>query len=88
MIFQRVPTDCSLATSVDVEHIFSQGRIVLSHLHSRLSVQSTRALMCLGVWSRLGYVRDIDIKAVVILPELPANTKEAKLAADWDAILD
>jgi len=88
MIFWRVSTDFSPATSVDVEQVFSQGRIVLSHLRSRLSVQSTQALMCLRVWSRLGYVRDIDIRAVVILSKLPANTKEANLAAGWDAILD
>lgn len=77
-----------LATSVDVERVFSQGRIVLSHLRSRLSVQSTRALMCLGVWSRLGYVRNSDIRAVVVLPEVPANTREGNLAAGWDSILD
>ena len=29
--------------------------------------------MCLGVWSILGYVKDSDVKAVVILPELQAD---------------
>ena len=29
------------ATSVDVECIFSHGRLLLSHVHSQLSVQST-----------------------------------------------
>jgi len=77
-----------LATSVDVERVFSQGCIVLSHLCSRLSVQSTRALMCLGVWSRLGYVRNSDIRAVVVLPEVPANTRKGNLAAGWDSILN
>jgi len=48
------------ATSVDVERTFSQGRLVLSHLRSRLSVQSTQALLCLGVWSKMGYVKVID----------------------------
>ena len=48
--------------------MFSQGRILLSHIRNRLSVQSTRAAMCLGVWSCLGYVKDSDIKAVVTLP--------------------
>ena len=76
-----------LATSVDVERVFSQGRIVLSHLRSRLSVQSTRALMCLGAWSLLGFVNDSDIKAIVRLPEIPANTKEEDLAVGWDAIV-
>ena len=74
---------------MDVEHVFSQGQIIPSHLRSRLSVQSTRALMCLGVWSRLGYVNDIDIKAVVILlPEVNTNSKEAEIAIGWDAIVD
>ena len=50
-----------LATSVHVERVFSQGRILLSHIHSCLSVQSMRALMCLGVWSLMGYVMDSDI---------------------------
>jgi hypothetical protein len=75
-----------LATSVDVERVFSQGQIVLSHLRSRLSVQSTRALMCLGVWSRLGYVNDSDIEAVIALPGVPANEKEEALPVGWDAI--
>jgi len=76
-----------IATSVDVERVFSQGRIVLSHLRSRLSVQSTRALMCLGVWSRMGYVKDIDIKLVVMQPEVPADEKEGDLVDGWDSIV-
>jgi hAT family protein len=75
-----------LATSVDVERVFSQGRIVLSHLRNRLSVQSTRALMCLGVWSLLGFVNNSDIKAVVVLPGVPADEREDALADGWDAI--
>lgn len=43
--------------------------------------------MCLGAWSRLGFVNDSDIKAVVRLPEIPANTKEEDIAVGWDAIL-
>ncbi|KIM35199.1 hypothetical protein M413DRAFT_45954, partial [Hebeloma cylindrosporum] len=55
-----------------VERVFSQGRLLLSHIRSCLSVQSMHALMCLGVWSLLGFVKDSDVKAVVILPELRA----------------
>lgn len=69
-----------------MERVFSQGRIVLSHLWSRLSVQSMQVLMCLGVWSRMGYVQDSDIKAVVTLPPLANEEKESPLANDWDAI--
>jgi len=73
-----------LATSVDVERTFSQGRLLLSHVRSRLSVQSTRALLCVGVWSALGYVKDDDVKAAALLPEV--NGKEEELAEDWDSI--
>ena len=58
------------ATSTDVERVFSKGRLVLSHVRNRLSVASTRALMCLGAWSRLGLVREADIKAAASLPDV------------------
>ena len=73
-----------LATSVDVERTFSQGRLVLSHVRSRLSVQSTRALLCLGGWSEMGYVSDKDILAVAILPEVIGE--EQALSLDWDSM--
>ena len=72
---------------MDVERVFSQGRLLLSHIRSRLSVQSTRALMCLGVWSILGYVKDSDVKAVVVLPELQADEQEEELEIGWDRVL-
>ena len=75
----------SVATSIDVEHVFSKGRILLSHLRNRLSVQSTRALMCLGAWSLMGYVRDSDVKAVTMLPDLE-DDEEEPLEENWDMI--
>ena len=72
------------ATSVDVERTFSQGHLILSHVRSRLSVQSTRALLCLGVWSTMGFVCDSDILPAVLLPEL--DGEEDELANDWDAM--
>ena len=39
--------NCSLATSVDVERVFSRGRLILSHVRSQLTAQSTRSLLCL-----------------------------------------
>ena len=75
-----------LATSVDIERMFSQGRLLLSHVCSRLSVQSTHALLCVGVWSLLGYVKDSDAKGVIVLPELRADEKEEELKLDWDKI--
>ena len=83
-VFLNGFTNYFSATSVDVERTFSQGRLLLSHIRNRLSVQSTRALLCLGVWSLMGYVRDKDLKAATVLPE--ADDEEEDLAADWDEI--
>jgi hypothetical protein len=73
-----------LATSVDVERVFSKGRILLSHLRARLSVQSTRALMCVGEWSRMGFVKDSDVRVAMTLSEVGDNKE--KLTKDWDFI--
>jgi hypothetical protein len=73
------------ATSVDVERVFSKGRLVLSHVRNGLSVQSTRALLCLGAWSRLGLVKDKDVLQAAKLPDV--NGHEAPLDSDWDCIL-
>jgi hypothetical protein len=62
-----------LATSVDVERTFSQGQLLLSHIRNQLSVQSTQALLCLGIWSEMGYVRDKDVKAATVLPEVDSG---------------
>jgi len=75
-----------LATSVGVERTFSKGRLLLSHIQNCLSVQSTHVLMCLGVWSLLGYVQDNDIKEVTALEELIGEERMDTLSADWDTI--
>ncbi|KIM55479.1 hypothetical protein SCLCIDRAFT_73802, partial [Scleroderma citrinum Foug A] len=49
------------ATSVDVEHLFSKGHIILPYLHNHLSSQSICALMCLRQWCKLGLVKDDNI---------------------------
>jgi hypothetical protein len=67
--------------------VFSKGRILLSHVRNRLSVQSTRALICLGAWSLAGYVKDVDLKAVTVLPDLREDEEEERLAEDWDLII-
>ena len=77
-----------IATSIAVERVFSQGRILLSHLRNRLSVQLTRALMCVGVWSILGFMKDSDLKAIVSLPGVPSNEREEFLVAGWDMVLN
>jgi hypothetical protein len=70
--------------SVDVERTFSQGRLLLSHVRSRLSVQSMCALLWIGVWSLLGYVQDSDVKSAAVLPEV--DGAEEELADDWDSL--
>jgi hypothetical protein len=40
--------------------------------------------MCLGVWSRMGYVRDEDVNAVAIMPDL--DGEEDLLVPGWDSI--
>lgn len=76
-----------VATSVDVERTFSKGRILLSHLRNRLSVESTRALLCLGEWSLLGYVRDSDVKAETLQPPIEGEESLDELEDGWDAII-
>jgi len=49
-----------------------------------LSIQSTHALICLGNWSRLGYVRDKDVLAVTMKSDLEGD--EEDLPDRWDAI--
>ncbi len=52
-----------------VERVFSQGRLLLSHLRNRLEVQSTRALICLGDWSRRNMVKNEDLLDAAALPD-------------------
>jgi hypothetical protein len=76
---------CSFAaTSVDVKRIFSHGRLILSHVRSRLSAQTTQALLCLGSWSLLGLVKDKDVTAVTCKPDLEGEEQE--LDEGWDDI--
>ena len=74
----------STATSVDVERVFSKGRLVLSHVRNGLSVQSTRASMCLGAWSRMGLVKDKDLLEAAKLPDVEGS--EDELDSDWDDV--
>ncbi|KAG2098241.1 uncharacterized protein F5147DRAFT_583163, partial [Suillus discolor] len=67
--------------------IFSaSGRLLLSHVCSRLSAQSTRALLCLGAWSHLNLVKTEDVLKVTTLPDIKGDTEE-ELEDGWDRIL-
>ena len=83
-IDHHADTCFATATSTDVERVFSQGRLLLSHIRNRLLSQSIRALMCLGSWSQLGLVKDADIYAVTALAEVEGE--EEDLADSWDVI--
>ena len=87
VILSNIPmtvSDYRLATSVNVEHIFSKGQILLSHLCSRHLVQLMHALICVRAWSLMGYMKDNDIKAVTGLPEVDGD--EEDLEDNWDMI--
>jgi len=73
------------ATSVDVECVFSKGRLLLSHVQNGLSAQSIWALMCLSAWSRVGLVKDSNVTEAVRLPDVSGS--EAELNSEWDAML-
>jgi hypothetical protein len=71
LIFEEnTSLNTTLATSVDVERIFSKGCLLLSHVRNRLSVDSTRALLCLGNWANHGMIKSEDIKEVAKLPDV------------------
>jgi hypothetical protein len=76
----------SLATSIEVERLFSRGRLVISHVRSRLAVQNSRALICLGVWSRIGLVKSSDIQAVSRMEDVEGKGDDTALADGWDSI--
>ena len=68
-----------------MERVFSRGRLLLSHIHNGLSIQSSHALMCLSAWSRIGLVKDDDVMEAARLPEV--NGVEVELDRDWDKIM-
>jgi hypothetical protein len=70
---------------VDVERVFSRGRLILSHVRNRLSSQTTRALLCLGSWSLLGLVKDKDVLNVALMPDVEGE-EEIELEDGWDSI--
>ncbi|OJA19991.1 hypothetical protein AZE42_05624 [Rhizopogon vesiculosus] len=73
------------ATSVDIERIFSRGRLFLSHVRNRLSAETTRVLLCVGLWSQFGLVKDKDTDTVASLPDVVEEDKT--LDDGWDSII-
>jgi hypothetical protein len=79
-------TNDYLATSVDVERVFSRGHLLLSHVRSRLSAQTTRSILCLGGWSLLGLVKDDDVRVVAALPDIEDMGSDYEMEEGWDRI--
>lgn len=75
-----------LATSVDIERTFSRGRRLLTHVRSRLSAQTTRAVMCVGDWSRLGLIKTEDVRSVTAMPEVDEDGSDYEMEAGWERI--
>ncbi len=73
-----------LALSVAVEHVFSKGQLLMSHICNRLSAQSTCMLLCLGAWSKADFVKSMDLSAVATLPD--AKDNESWSDDDWKVI--
>ena len=73
-----------IATSIDVERLFSRGRLVLSHVRNCLSVQSTHALLCVGLWNKLGLVKSEDIIHASKLPDIVGE--EVAMNEAWDRV--
>lgn len=75
-----------VATSVDVERTFSRGRRLLTHVRSRLSAQTTRAILCLGDWVRWDLVRSEDVRAASRLGEVDDDGSDYEMEDGWDSI--
>ena len=72
-------------TSIDVEWLFSHGWLVLSHVRSCLSVNTTRALLCLGAWSLLNLIKTEDVKQISALPDVKGSEEDMEDA--WNDVL-
>ncbi len=75
------------ATSVEVERVFSQGRLLLSHVRSALSPATTHTVLCLGQWSLLELVHKDDLEAVAQLPELDGDDFDGDFEDKWGELL-
>jgi len=72
-----------VATTVDVKCVFSCSCLVLPYFCGCLTVQSTHASLCVGLWSSQGFVKEADVWAALDVREVE---DEDELPMDWDAI--
>ena len=65
-----------LATTADVEWVFSHGRFLLPYTHNQLSSDSIWAHMCVDTWSVLSLVKDKDV--------MKGEGEDSNLESDFD----
>lgn len=53
----------------------------MSHIRNRLLADTTRALLCLGAWTKAGYVETADLKYAASQPD--AKNDEEWLEDEW-----
>ena len=75
-----------IATSVNVEHVFSHSWLLLSHTCSYMASQTTHALLYLRAWSKAGYVKMMDLQKTAQLPELDGDTSDIEMEDGWDTV--
>ncbi len=71
---------------MDVERVFSVGRRALTHVRSRLSAQTTRALLCVGAWSRLDLVQKAGLRVLSGLADVQNDDDDYEMEDGWDRI--
>ncbi len=67
--------------------MFSRGRILLPHVRNRLTGQSVRSLLCVSEWTRLGLIKDADIKNATLKPEKEGEETREEVEVGWDTII-
>lgn len=75
-----------LATSVNVERVFSKGRLLLSHVCSRMKAQTTCAVLCVRAWSRTGYIKAADLHKAALMADIDNDEHRFQLVPGWDRI--
>ena len=52
---------------------------------NQLSTQTIMALLCLGSWTQLGLVKDVDMRKIALMDDVEGE-EEVELPVGWDTI--
>jgi hypothetical protein len=76
-----------LATSVDIECLFSHDRMILSHMCNCLSAQSVHVILCLSLssWSPEDFIKNTDTQKLATMEEIEGD-HDIILEEEWDHI--